>query len=280
MVAMYIPKHHLNYRQLHSYLHIKCIFYAFVALNTTDVTAAVTNTIVDTTTVITTNGVTADTTTTSIVVITRNGTSVAATTTTPAATNVVATPTTTTTTTTSTTTATTTTTTGAIIATDTYNNFNTLINSHIPNLASQSDNNNSSSITVAVIVAITVLILILCILIILVMIGIIILRKSRQHTKPEEPYYSTIDEIKLQRPLKTKQETAHGKMNDVQVNKEEPTYIEMLENPQYTTSGNVTLQSDQSHSVSSNNQVDIPSHNIPAKLQDNPSYAISSQTIN
>ena len=104
--------------------------------------------------------------------------------------------------------------------------------------------------------------------------------KSRQHTKPEDPYYSTINETKLERPLKTKQETVHGEMNYVQVNKEEPMYIEMLENPHYIMSGKVNLQSNPSYSVSSNNQVDILSQNIPAKLQNNPSYAISSQTMN
>ena len=86
---------------------------------------------------------------------------------------------------------------------------------------SQSDDNNSSSVGVTV--AIVVLVVVVLITITVVVIKMIVVwkeRKSKQHTKPEDVYYSTIDETILPRLPTSKPEPDRIEMNDGQDNKE------------------------------------------------------------
>ena len=81
-------------------------------------------------------------------------------------------------------------------------------------------------------------------------------RKNRRCAKPEEAYYSTIDEIKLQGVTKSKPEVV-----DTEMSKEQPQYMEISENV-YSTPEKVALQLQ-------NN----PSYSV--KITDSLAYAIS-----
>ena len=149
-----------------------------------------------------------------------------------------------------------------INATDTYTSITTTF-APSPTLSSssQSDNNNSSS--VGVIVTIVVLVVVVFITITVVVIGIIVVwkeRKSKQHTKPEGIYYSTIDETKLQQTPKYKPEATHSEVNDIQLSKENPQYMEIVKSADCTIADKVIMQ-------------DNPSYSVPVKMQDNPAYA-------
>ena len=132
--------------------------------------------------------------------------------------------------------------------------------------SSQSDSNNSSGI--GVIVAIVVLVVVVFITITVVVVGIIVVwkeRKSKQHIKPEGVYYSTIDEIKLQRTPKNKPVANHSEVNDIQLSKENPQYMEIIKSADCTIADKVIMQ-------------DNPSYSVPVKMQDNPAYAGLSST--
>ena len=94
------------------------------------------------------------------------------------------------------------------------------------------------------------------------MVGIIVgwkERKSKQHTKPEGVYYSTINETKLQQTSKNKPEATHSEVNDIQLSKEN------LKSADCTIADKVIMQ-------------DNPSYSIPVNMQDNPAYAGLSST--
>ena len=113
--------------------------------------------------------------------------------------------------------------------------------------SSSSDNNNSSS--VGVIVAIIVLVVIVFIIITVVVIGIIVVwkrEKSEQHTKPEGVYYSTINEIMLQRTPTNKPEAVYSEMNDGQANKE-PEYMDISKSGQQADK--IIMQDNPAYSV-------------------------------
>ena len=86
-------------------------------------------------------------------------------------------------------------------------------------------------------------------------------KTSKQCTKPEKVYYSTIDEAKLQRITKNKPEAINSEMN-----KEEPEYMEISESAYSTIAGKVAVQDNPYYSIPSDH---------PAKTKDNLAYAIS-----
>ena len=85
--------------------------------------------------------------------------------------------------------------------------------------------------------------------------------KSKQCTKPEKVYYSTIDEAKLQGIAKNKLEAINS-----ETNKEEPEYMEIFESAYSTIAGKVAVQDNPYYSIPSDH---------PAKTKDNLAYAIS-----
>ena len=139
----------------------------------------------------------------------------------------------------------------SVITAPTSTSATLIINS--PTLStSQSDDNNSFSVGVTV--AIVVLVVVVLIIITVVVIGIIVVwkrKKTKQQTKPEDVYYSTIDETTLPRSPTNKPESDYIEMNDGQDNKE-PQYVDIPD------------------SVHSTKQV---------AMQDNPAYYIPSDEM-
>ena len=92
-------------------------------------------------------------------------------------------------------------------------------------------------------------------------------KKNRQCNKPEEVYYSTVDEVKIQKIAKNKPEVAN--------NETEAHYTDITENVYSTITNKVTLQ------LQDNPSYFIPSDH-PYKIKDDPAcehkiiaYAIS-----
>ena len=132
---------------------------------------------------------------------------------------------------------------------------------------SHSDNNNNK-LRAEVIVAIVILLIIVFVTIIVAVIGITVFwkeKKSKHHTKEESVYYSTINEIKLQRTPQNKPDTVYSEPTDVlQVSKEKPCYVKTSKCVQPTIAENVILQDNPSYCV-------ISGHHV--KIEDNPSYS-------
>ena len=147
-----------------------------------------------------------------------------------------------------------------ITTTPTSTNTTLIINSPTLSSSSQSDGNNSFGVVVAV--AIVVLVVVVLIIITVVVIGIIVVwkkKKSIQHIKPEDVYYSTIDEITLPKSptKKPAAESDYIEMNDKQDNKE-PQYINIPDNSHSTKQGNKVAMKDN------------PAYFIPSdEIQDN-----------
>ena len=90
------------------------------------------------------------------------------------------------------------------------------------------------------------------------MIGITVVwkeRKSKQQIKPEDVYYSTIDETTLQRSSKNKPKATHNEVDD----KEEPHYIfmEVVESAKCTKADKVVIQDNPSYSI-----ISVPSDQV------------------
>ena len=121
-----------------------------------------------------------------------------------------------------------------------------------PSLSLASDNNKKKSSSAGVIVALLVVVLIT---ITIFVVGISIVRrakKSKQCSKPESVYYSTIDETRLQRTTSMKSEAAHSELTDVWLSKEEPQYMEIFRNtPGSPLADKVKMQDNPSYSLSS-----------------------------
>ena len=132
------------------------------------------------------------------------------------------------------------------------------------NLVSDKDKKKSSS--AGVIVALIVLVVVILITITIFVVGISIVRKAKrsmQSSKPEGIYYSTIDETKLQRTVNDKPEAPHSELTDMQLNKEEPQYMEIFKNASGSPlADKVEMQGNPSYSLSSDQ----------VKMQDNPAY--------
>ena len=114
---------------------------------------------------------------------------------------------------------------------------------------------NKLILGVGVIVAIVVLVVVVFIIITVVVVGIIVVwkrKKTEQHTEQEGVYYTTIDEMTLQRSPANKPEPVYSEMNDGQDSKE----------PQYMDVFKSVLSTMQKEKVS---------------MQDNPAYAVSSE---
>ena len=98
------------------------------------------------------------------------------------------------------------------------------------------------------------------------MIGIIVVwkeRKSKQQTKPEDVYYSTIDETTLQRTPRNKPKATHSEVDNMKLSKENPQYMEIGKSAKCTKADKVVMQDNPSYSV--------PSDQV--KMQDNPAYS-------
>ena len=155
-----------------------------------------------------------------------------------------------------------------INTTDTYSSITTTTIGQLtsPTLSStSSDRNDNNSSSVGVTVAIVVLVVVVLITITVVVIGIIVVwkeRKSKQHTKPEDVYYSTIDETTLQRTPKNKPEATDNEVDDKKLSKENPQYMEIVISADCTRADKVVIQDNPSYSV--------PSDQV--KMQDNPAY--------
>ena len=125
-------------------------------------------------------------------------------------------------------------------------------------LSSSSLTLSSSSSSVGVTVAIVVVLVVVLIIITVVVIGIIVVwkeRKSKQHIKPEDVYYSTIDETTLQRTSKNKPQATHNEVDD----KEEPHYIfmEVVKSAKCTKADKVAMQDNPSYSI-----ISVPSDQV------------------
>ena len=139
-------------------------------------------------------------------------------------------------------------------------------NNNTNNINNNSNDNNSKSSSVGIILALVVLVIIVFITITVVVIIVVVFwkeRKSKQCTKPEKVYYSTIDEAKLQGIAKNKLEAINS-----ETNKEEPEYMEIFKSAYSTIAGKVAVQDNPYYSIPSDH---------PAKTKDNLAYAISSE---
>ena len=120
------------------------------------------------------------------------------------------------------------------------------------------------------------------IIITVVVVGIVVVwkrKKSKQDTKPDGVYYSTIDETTLQRSSTIKPEPVYSEMNDGQ----DSNYIEISKSNHSTKQTNkVTMQDNPAYcehqvnikiskSAQSTKQAD------KVTLQDNPAYSVSSE---
>ena len=163
------------------------------------------------------------------------------------------------------------------VATYTHSTTTSLNSPTAPSAASD----DSNSFSVGVIVAIVVIVAVIFIIITINVLGIVAElkgKKTKEHTKPEGVYYSTIDKTSLPRSPMNKPEPIYSEMNDG-LNNKEPHYMEInnkvhfikqpdKDNPAYSvlSEHQVQLQDNPAYCTSSGKQVE---------MQDNPAYSIS-----
>ena len=105
-------------------------------------------------------------------------------------------------------------------------------------------NNNNNSFDVGVIVAIILLIVVVVITIAEVVVKVIIAWRENEYKQSESVYYSTIDEKKIQRisKIKPKVVLVHIEINDEQVSKAKPQYMEVLKIAHSAVTDEVKIQ--------------------------------------
>ena len=99
------------------------------------------------------------------------------------------------------------------------------------------------------------------------MIGIIVVWKERKVNNTLNQRVSTTAPLMRQNYnelQKNKPEATHSEVNDIQLSKENPQYMEIIKSADRTIPDKVIMQ-------------DNPSYSIPVKMQDNPAYAGTKQ---